>query len=635
MPIGTDFEIQNDKDIRYIGAAHAASGAGYYTVLELHRWLQDLADDASASGDDFMDITTDTPSDKSFDTIINLINGFNIDATASEHLYGGSIIQSAGAEIYDGVQIVANAGAHVEIVQNGAIISNDFWNSIPFGSSNKGLNPDATAGISHRFIVRVRTAGSDIDGRRIICQTREWGKTYSEFRIGGGTSRGVNVVPLTYADDLNNITAEGTVSGWTSITNTEGYRLIDVNNDTTDEAYYSEWNKDTFTINQFYERMKWLTRRGSASTIYGINGELFRGITHEIDVDTPSGTFNATEAVSWSGGTGRMLAINSPTAATKMWIQLMTGIAPTNNQTITGVTSSATCLVNVTVTDRTLSFPFVGVSTGSALIGAYGLGLEATDLSASDKVFDLTNTQRTPPNYVTFTVSGLVSSEDSVLVGPLGYRFEYDGETSGPFTVGETLTFTSPAGTAKLVALRDLGSIGEMVISEPLSGSVPTDNSTISGGSSGASAAVNGAVSAAVNLGQLTLNGALTGATVTSVVVNETIPSDTPSSGTIRIQRSNGAYTKHSYSAWTGSTFTITSHNFSTNNAPDDGNVYISYIDTVAGSGSESFTSIFSSNRNLFVRARDGGVTTIKTFETTGTLTPGGGSITIIRTTDL
>lgn len=33
MAIGTDFEIQNDKDIRYIGAAHAASGAGYYTVL--------------------------------------------------------------------------------------------------------------------------------------------------------------------------------------------------------------------------------------------------------------------------------------------------------------------------------------------------------------------------------------------------------------------------------------------------------------------------------------------------------------------------------------------------------------------------------------------------------------------------
>jgi len=96
MAIGTDFEIQSDKDIRYIGAAHGASGAGYYTVLELHRWLQDLADDASSSGDDYIDITTATPSDKAYDTIITLINSFNIDDTAAEHLYGGSIIQDGG-----------------------------------------------------------------------------------------------------------------------------------------------------------------------------------------------------------------------------------------------------------------------------------------------------------------------------------------------------------------------------------------------------------------------------------------------------------------------------------------------------------------------------------------------------------
>ena len=32
MPITTDFEIQSDSDIRYIGAAHGVSGAG------LQRW---------------------------------------------------------------------------------------------------------------------------------------------------------------------------------------------------------------------------------------------------------------------------------------------------------------------------------------------------------------------------------------------------------------------------------------------------------------------------------------------------------------------------------------------------------------------------------------------------------------------
>ena len=71
-------------------------------MLAFHRWLQDLADDGGASGDDFMDITRDTPSDKSFDTIINLSNGYNIDDAAAEHLFGGSIIQAGGDVIYDG-----------------------------------------------------------------------------------------------------------------------------------------------------------------------------------------------------------------------------------------------------------------------------------------------------------------------------------------------------------------------------------------------------------------------------------------------------------------------------------------------------------------------------------------------------
>jgi hypothetical protein len=101
-----------------------------------------------------------------------------------------------------------------------------------------------------------------------------------------------------------------------------------------------------------------------------------------------------------------------------MWIQLLTGSAPGDNITITGGTSGATCQVNVTVIERPVSKPFAGASTGSAIIGSYGLGIETDDLSASDKLFDLTNTQRIPPNNVTFTVYGLVSSEDRVLVAP-------------------------------------------------------------------------------------------------------------------------------------------------------------------------------------------------------------------------
>ncbi len=225
-----------------------------------------------------------------------------------------------------------------------------------------------------------------------------------------------------------------------------------------------------------------------------------------------------------------------------------------------------------------------------------------------------------------------------MLVAPLGYRFNYDAEAGGPFTVGETLTFTSPAGTAKLVSLLDLGTTGEMVISEPLSGSVPTDNSTITGGTSSATAAVNGPLTNSINLGQLSLNATLSGASVTSVVVSTAIPTDTPATGTIRIQRANGVYTKHSYTSYSGSTFTIPSTDFSSNNALAGENVFVSYIDKIAAAGTESFVSIFSAPRNLFVRDRDGGTAgdmkPIKTFESSATLSSTGGSITVIRTSD-
>lgn len=565
MPIATDFEIQADKDIRYVGAAHGASGAGYYTVLELHRFLQGLADDASSSGDDLVDMAKDNPSDKSFDTIINLVNGYNIDDTAAEHLYGGSIIQSAGAVIYDGIQVIAGAGAHVEIIQNGSRITNAFWNTVPFGSSNKGLNPDVANGISHRFLLKVRTGGADIDGRRLLLQTREWGKTFSEFKLNG-TGRGINVAALTFTDDLNNATASGTVATWSDIVNvTAGYVAIDADGNGTPENYYSEWDKGSRTIPQLYERMKYLSRRGTSDTLYGLNGELFRGITHEVTVTSPrTGSVSEGVGASWSGGNGQVLARDSAGTATKLWIQLLTGVAPTAGQTITIGAATVTAGGGTPSLERPLSFPFCGLSTGAALIGAYGFGVQAADLTVADKVFDLTNTLRQPPNQVSFSVTGLTvgGEPDSILVGPA-------------------------------------------------SGGVLQAN-------------------------QFTLNGALTGAAVTSVVVNEAIPSDTPASGTLRIQRANGAHTKHAYSSYNAGTktFTIASHNFSTNNAANGAGAYITYIDKVATASTESFTAIYAANRDLFIRVRNGGSAPIKSFETVAVLGSTGGTVNAIRTSD-
>jgi hypothetical protein len=255
-----------------------------------------------------------------------------------------------------------------------------------------------------------------------------------------------------------------------------------------------------------------------------------------------------------------MLAINDVSAPTKMWIQLLTGIAPINNQQILGGTSGATCDVNVTILEKSISSPFCGVSTGSSIIGSFGFGIEASDLSALDKVFDLTGTQRQAPNYQIGTVAGM------------------------------------DVGDYVLAANNDGG---------------------------------------AIDFDQLTLNTTLSGGAVTAIVVTASIPSDTPQTGTIRVQLDTGKYRKVSYTSWASSTFTIGSTDFTgANVATAPRNVFISYLDTATSGTSESFTAIYSSARTLFIRVRDGGGTPKKTFETTATFGSGGFSISTSKIDD-
>lgn len=625
MAIQDDFSVATNGNIRYTGTT------ANYTVLALHRWLQDMADDASASGNDLVDITDSTPTERSTDNIITLNSPYNIDDTAAEHLYDGSITQDGGATVYSGLVVVGavEASTQLQIIQNGALLTS-YWST--------GLNADATQNILLRLMIKTRANNVDIDGKRLRVQARELSDTYAEFSLTMGL--GNATAAIFTANDLNNQTAAGTISGWTDITNTEGLNLIDVNGDGTDEEYYSQWDRGSRTLNQLYERTKWIQRRGTSETIHGMNGALFRGITHSLAYDGEAGTgpatntdyawglkFNydaesggpfsvgealvfgtsnargrlialdddgttgsmvvaiesgtpgdnntitgqtsaATAAVNGAttgqatgGGLARLLAVDDDGTTGNLYVQLLNGTAPADNAVLYHSTDHArTVTVNGTPTARTVKPEFIGSSTGSAIIGAYGLGIQAADLNASSLLLDLSNTARTPPNNVTFTVAGLVAGEDRVLVGPA------DGS--------------------------------------------------------------------ALDVDQFTLNGALTGATVTAVVVNGAIPADTPSSGTIRILRASGVYSRHAYTSWATSTFTIGSTDFSSDNAANGANTFISYIDKLAAATSESFTSVYVSDRSLFVRVRDGGGTPIKTFETTGTLGSAGGSATAIRTSD-
>lgn len=551
--VAADWTItRSNGNIRYIGDDHAGASPSYATVIELHRALQDFADDASSAGDDQLDITDDNPSERSTDNIITLLGSYNIDDAASEHLYDGSIIQGTGGTrvVYDGIVNFGNV-EKIQIIQNGAVLTDDWWNI-----TGGGLNADANAGISHRFMIKTINANTDIDGRRLIGISRKYGNSYTEFVING-TARGNNVLALADATDLNNQTASGTVSGYSTIAKTEGYTTSeDIDPTVATEEYYIVWDKGSQSINDLYEYVKLLTQDGSTDQVMGLDGELFRGVTHQVAYSSlAGGTFNEAASVTIGSSTAQILADDN---SGNMWIQLLTGAAPASSDSISQGGVSATA---GTVTERTVPNVVLGQSTGSAIIGALGVAVDADDVTANDQFFDLTNQTINPPNNVTFLVTGLVSGEDRVLVGP------------------------SATGTE-------------------------------------------------LDLDQLLLSGNLTSSTTTSIAVTTTIPSDTPTSGVIRVENDSGFYVRVPYTSYSGSTFTVTSTDFSGTNATSGNNIFIAYIDELASSTQSSFTSVYSSDRNLVVKVRDGGASPIKEFITEATLGSNGGSVAAIRTSD-
>jgi len=701
MAIADDFTVAANGDIRYSGTST------YYTVIEFHRFLQDLADDAEASGNDLLDITDETPSDRSTDNIITLNVPYNIDDTSAEHLYDGSLTQDGGDTVYSGLVVVGavESGTQLQIVQDNALLTN-YWTT--------GLNTDAAANILLRIVVKTRNQGANIDGGRLRVLARELGDTYSEFSVTMGL--GNNTAAIFTGADLNNATGAGTISGWT-ISNTEGYQQLDIGVAVGTEPYYSRWETLAQSINDVYEYTKWIQRRGTSETIHSMNGELFRGITHDITFDAESAALTEDEVLVWgtsfaydtetgadgwvigeyltfsnsgavaqlldftdagttgtmivavesgtgtivdpdtitqlngndmvaevngavtgaadTGGTGALLAYDDDGTTGRFFIQLLTGAAPTDGMTVTGLTSSNTVDVDTTITVRTISPAFVGVSTGSNIIGAYGIGFDPDDVGSSDQFFDLDNSLQVPPNNVTFTVGG-IESGDRVLVGP---------EDGGGGL--DTDQFTGATGS-------NAAGAGTWVVNE----AIPSDTP-----SSGDVRVFNGSTYEEVPYSSwatstFTLTGTLTSAGASHVYdwdneggtppwqVGETLTYGGGGTAELLAFTDDGSTGTHTVRMLTGSdpidndtisggTSSTTGDVTTTTNPVDEVGGFIAYIDITTATTEESFTSIYLSDRDLFIRVREGTTATpIKTFETTGTLGSGGGSTTAIRTDD-
>lgn len=647
MAIGDDFTVSTTGDIR-----HSANN-NHYTVLALHRWLQDLADDAEAtySTSDLVDITSLTPSERSTDQIITLLNGYNIDDDAAEYFYGGSITQDGGDTIYSGLRVlgaVNSSTTQIQVIQDHKLYDGDapFW-----GDQSSPYNGGGS--VLMRILVKSRENGYDIDQKLIRVRVAHWGDSFDFFNVTLG--QGEAVAAVSSVSDPQNDTAVGTVGAYTHVTNVEGYQLIDIGDGNGDQPYYSKWTYGADTqgdqLKSVWEWGKYVTRTATSSTIHGIDGELFLGPTHSYaynngsaftedeiiawgthlwydnlsggtftegyyvtigsngaagrvgyddgvdemyialddptitlldndiiteynpstgaasgvtaDLDTGTGGGSPVEGNSNDGGTALLLAATGTTTGSH-YFQLLTGLIPASGYEIIGNTSTNTCDVNGAVSSKTVPKVFLGSYVGT-LIGAYGIGIESTDLTSSDTVTDLEGDVNTPPNNVTFTVYGLVAGEDRVLVGPA------------------------------------------------------------SGGNGFA-------------FGQMNLGTALTGASETAVDVGTgNIPANTPASGILRIATDNDLYLRVPYSAHDGDDgFTIPAYDFSgDNNCAISNNVFLGYIDRLADEANEAYTTVYTTGpQQLWVRVRDGGGTPIKTYEAVGTLNATGGSATASRITD-
>lgn len=249
-----DVSIDVSGNIRWTGAATT----NRHTVLEFIQWLMDKQDDGVAAGDDLLDITVDTPFERSTDQILTLNSPFNIDETFARHLYDGSVSQTnptfGGEDLWSGLAVIGpvETGTEYMILQNGKVLPS-FWGT--------GINPEAAPSlVFSRHLVQSKFAGSEIDGQRITVLARELGDQYRRFPVTLGT--GNSVAAIGNGSDIFNTSTDTAIAAWSTIANTEGFQELDIDGTgAAGQEYYSQWDVGSQTINDTYEYTKWITQR--------------------------------------------------------------------------------------------------------------------------------------------------------------------------------------------------------------------------------------------------------------------------------------------------------------------------------------------------------------------------------------
>lgn len=626
MPIGSDFTI--DYSLRTV---KHTSGTTVYTAQALYSWLQDTFDELT-SLDDSVPMSAQTPTD------FTLINGWFIDDPSFQFLSGGSVktIGWDAATYSDGIYTLSfQSSGYTNVISgdigktvvsssgsNGTLLAYDntlrkWWvrrgtgttwnntNTITITSGTGAGTLNAAGATGEAQFSNVYTIGSIVSGSQLYVEqngaviTTYWSTGHIDLvlkvkdngsLINSGKVRvfareytdlyshfeadlsgaGRTPVPLATSDDLDNQTSSGTVAGWTDVTITFGTVSRDLDN-------------------------------GNGAKDYDV----------EIDCGSRTSLAEVYERLKYVTRRGETTTLNGTQGQ----------IYRSANSSYTEVTAS----------------PF-GTFAGGKFFGARGVYLknvpsgDITDyqLIAAD------GTTQIPPNQVGVTVSSVIAG-DRVAVF----------ETSGGSIVKNQYTLTTGNNAA-----------GTSLV---MSGSIASDTPKSSGGvvrivvdgntehryeyTTWATATftlktIPNATVTTSNSGGTTLIASAATFVTSGVAAGMLIKNTTDGSTAYVI--SVDSETQLTVSGLTGGsdnrfdTSDTVTINKLVQNYSSGLNVYVPLIDKVATGTSVSTSLVYSSNVPVLVRVRNSTTSgnKIVPFETTGTVTSTGLTVSAIRTAD-
>lgn len=415
MPIQSDFSITSTGNIRH------TSGTTVYSVLDLHSWLQDLADDASASGDDSLDILAPNPSkldgprDSAVASRLNLLTSgsviFNIDDDAAQYINFGSIKQNSSDIQYSGLKTIGGivSASPVYVVQNGNKLTK-FW-------ANGHI----------QILIKVKTGGTFIDSGNVTAYSRKWGQTYSHFDVNlsaGGESNAA----LSTAIDSNIVLTEVQAAALSSkVTVTFGDTTQDLGNGNGNKLYKGTIALSSgCTLQEAYQYLQYLTREGSTSTLNSIPGWRYR-VLNSAYTEIPSAPFGTFAGGTFFVAQGWWLTGVLPAEATKYQLIAHDGTIQVP-PTVVGITVG-----NLVSGDRVL----VARENGSGDI----LKDEYTPVSASSGATSLQVVE-----------SIKTDTPSSGVIRIKGLRYTYSSYNAGT----KTFSGLSPALTSNIVTADDV-----------------------------------------------------------------------------------------------------------------------------------------------------------------------------------